>query len=260
MTSKPATNRNIAEKIGVLIGAIILLGILLSGWFPRSCPLLRQALSACPSAHLVVPLTNEEKELSRIGHEDIPGNTALFSVKSQDFRGTTDVKFDYWADLKVEKAYLQVKKNGAFSALALITHPLLVDLTWARIGNSGPPESLFQRTPTYDSIDAFKANLPPAKEVAVDTIIAQHWHLQPSQYTDIDSLSNLDGINYVMTTFVPPVSDGSWKFYNETFDTQDALVSPTGTIDWAIYKPINNSATIPFHLGTVHIDYKRMQP
>lgn len=260
MTSKPATNQHIAERVGLIIGAVLILSFMLSGWFPRSCPLLRQALSSCPSAHLVVPLTQEQKELGRIGHEDIPGNTAFFSVKSQDFRGTTDVKFNYWADLKVEKAYLEIKKAHGFVNLALITHPLLADLTWSRIGNAEPPQSLYQRTTTFDSIDSFKAKLPPAKELAVDSIIALQWNLQPDQYTNLDDLTSLEGINYIMTTYTPPTVDGSWKFYNETFDTQDAKVSSTGTIDWAIYKPINKSATIPFHLGTVHIDYKRMQP
>jgi hypothetical protein len=260
MTSKPVTKSSLAEKISITVGGLLLLAIVLGGWIPRDCPYFRQALSSCPSAHLVAPETIEQKELARVAHQDITGNMAIFSVKSQDFRGTTDVKFDFWTDTTVEKAYLQVKKASGYVFIALITHPLLTSLNWPRIGNSEPPMSLYQRSETYSSIDQFKANLPDKSLLAVDSIIARDWGLQPNQYTDLDNLTSLEGINYIITSYVPSTTDGSWKYYEQVFDTSTAAVSPTGAIDWAIYKPIVTTASIPFHLGTVHIDYKRMHP
>lgn len=249
------------DRLTVILGSLILLFVALGSWVPRDCPLIRNWIVGCPSAHVVTPQTEDQRELARIAHQDIPGNVAQFSVRSQDFRGTTQVNFLYRADYTKHVAYLIIHKAAGKTPLALITHPLLYNLDWSRVSTAEPPVSLYQRSgQTYQSVDQIKAQLPAKGQVAVDSVIAKQWKLQANQYTDLDALTSLDGIQYVITSYAPPGHDGSWLQYDQTFDVQDALVDKDGLLQWEVYVPIVQNPSQPFRLAPVHINYKRMQP
>ena len=178
-----------------------------------------------------------------------------FAVKSQGDRRTTKVTFYYWGDQSLDTMYLLSAIDGNFQPIALVTTPLLATLNWQRISYDQPQFSLFQRNGTYDSIDAFKANLPPANTLVADNIMAKLWHLRPDQYTDIDNISSLDGYNYVLTTYLPQQKDGAWNVFSEVFDLTNSTIDANGNLNWQLYRPVGPQ-TKPFYLGTVHVDYQ----
>lgn len=261
--SEPHTNfRTIQRRRDVLtitLSGIFLFGIILGGWLPRSCPLLRQWIASCPSTSVSTAQTPEERELQRVPHQTIDRDLVEFTTKSQEYRGTTEVKFTYRPDRNHHRAYLGIRVKNHQRQLALITHPLLSKLTWQRYSVVQPNITLYQRTERYPDIDHIQTSLPPAQELAVDSIIAELWKLDPRQYTLLDSLTSLDGINYIVTSYTPPLPDGSWLHYSQTFDTSDAYVNADTNMEWRIYVPDANKGSVPFLMSSVAIDYKTIR-
>lgn len=241
------------DKTISTIGGIILIGIVLSSWFPRSCPLLRQTFNACPAGPRVEEPTAEEKEIKRIPHQEVKVGLATFTAKAEKDRHTTSVRFFYRGDLKNELAFLEIRKSGGYADLAIITHPLLIDIKWSSIYKDG--FRLYQKDSTYTNIEDFLNNLPAKHQIAIDSVAAKQYKINSGNYTLLDNLSSLDQIGYILTSYTPPTKDGSWYAYDQRFDLQDAAVNNLGNLEWAVYLPNTASSRQPFLLSTVHIDY-----
>ncbi len=251
--------RSTRDKATIWLGAFVLLGIIALGWFPRSCPLLQQWLASCPSSRISTPNTPEEIENAHLPHQVIEKDLVEFETNAQEYRKTTEVKFSYRGDLSHQVAHLGIRVNNMVERVALITHPLLYDLTWTRYSTNQPNESMYQREARFGSVAELRASLPPAQELAVDEVIAKAWQLDPRQYQLLEDLTSLDGIQYVVTSYAPPLKDGNWRHYDQTFDTQDAWVDANKKLYWMIFLPDVTGGNEPFRMTTVHIDYRSMR-
>jgi hypothetical protein len=248
------------DRLTITIGGLFVLGIILAGWIPQSCPLIRQWLSSCPADKSIMHYGSyEEQENARVPHQVIEKDFVDFETEAQDYRKTTEVKFSYKGDLSHQIAHLGIRVGNQVQRLALISHPLLVSLDWPRYTTNLPNETMYQRNETFETVDALHANLPPAKSLAVDEVIAKEWNLSSDHYTALESLTSLDGIDYIVTTFKPPLLDGTWRFYDQTFDTTDAFIDSEKHLNWMIFLPDVKAGKEPFRMTTVHIDYRAVK-
>ena len=256
----PKKNRKFQDTVTLFVGGVLLIGIIGIGWLPRNCPLLRQWLSGCPSNKSTVQYaTYEQQENTRIPNQIITKDYVEFQTDSQNYRKTTEVKFTYKGDLSHQLAHLGIRVGNQIKRIALVSDPLLIGLNWTRYTTNQPNETLYQRNETYQDVSAIHANLPPASQVAIDEVIASQWGLDPKQYTPLEPLSSLDGINYIITTYEPPLEDGTWRYYDQTFDTTDAFVDTQKQLNWMLFVPDVNKGKEPFRMTTVHIDYRTMK-
>jgi hypothetical protein len=245
------------EKIFVTIGSVLLATMVLSAWVPRSCSYLRQALSVCPASKIAVPITYQDREIARIPNNIISGNVADFSIPGQDYRDTTMVYFDYLGDTAHEYAYLQVMQNGNFKNISLVTLPLLKTLDWSRTQSAEPEWSMYQKNETFSSVEALHANLPPKSDLAVDQIVADAWKLNPSQYQALEGLADPNSVSYIVTSYTPPQPNGSWSLFSQTFDLSSADLTESA-MHFRIYKPLSKTASQPFRISMVHVNFQRL--
>ncbi len=268
------------QKIIVYGGGAVLLLLMIGSWVPRDCPLIRQVISPCPGTRIAnSPETSTERDIARIPHQVVDRDLVEFSAKAQEYRKTTELRFSYRGKLDTSTAYLAMKvgtdlakePNGttvvptpsvgktAIEKIALVTHPLLFNLNWSRYTSTQPNVTMYQRNERYIDIAALQQSLPPAKELAVDSIIAKRWNLDYTQYTPFDDLTNLNGINYVITSFTPPTPDGVWLEYRQTFDLQQAYVNKDGMIEGMLILSNVRGTDPSFLLSSVGIDYRSLK-
>ena len=153
-----------------------------------------------------------------------------------------------------------MRNGNNLDRIALITHPLLVDLKWQRYSSTLPNVSMYQRTEKFTDPLELKANLPAAKTILVDSIIAKAWGLLDNQYTLLDTATSLDGINYVVTSYSPLGVDGTWRTYRQTFDFSKITVDESGSLFFLIYAPdVLQRSSTPFLLSPIHVDYRSMR-
>jgi hypothetical protein len=242
----------------ISIGGSFLALLVLSSWFPRSCPLLKELITSCPQTTDPTKLLSpSQKELNRIPHAVIAKETVDFSVPAQPNRQATQVRFTYRGDLTKQYAYLKVVERTGERNITVVNHPLLYKLEWSRISTTLPNVSLYQREASYQDIQSFRASLPPKNQFVADSIIAKEWQLTEEQYTPLDFLTSLDGFSYIATTYAPPEVDGSWYKFSQTFDLSNAFVDGiSGNIKWFLKLPGNSAdAQEPFRMSTVNVGF-----
>lgn len=254
--SSPRSSRDI---ITIWLGGSLLLGIVLLGWFPRSCPVLKQWIISCPEPRVSTGTNADEIENAHVPHQIIEKDLVEFETNAQEYRKTTEVKFSYRGDLNHQIAHLGIRIGNKVERVALITHPLLYNLTWSRYTTNQPNETLYQREVQFSTVAELKNNLPAAQELAIDEVIAKTWNLDPRQYQPLEELTSLDGIKYIVTTYAPPLQDGNWRHYDQTFDTETAWVDSNEKLYWMIFLPGVTDGKEVFRMTTVHIDYRSMR-
>lgn len=246
------------NKLVTLLGGIVLLGLFLSAWIPQPCPVLRKAIFGCPAHQAERILTPAETELERIPHQDVTEPNAIFSVKSQEYRATTRVYFYYRADLAHQTAVLRLrKKDNEFQDVALVTSPLLQNIAWPK--STEGELTLFVRNEATQPISDFLKNLPPANQLLVDNAAARLSNLSPTQYTPLEESDTLtDQIRYILTTYTPPKTNGTWREFSHVLDAGTA-VPVDGQLQWMIHLVSTTSTPDePFRIGTVHVDYETL--
>lgn len=241
----------------VSIGGGLLLLLVLSSWLPRECPLLRDLITSCPQEQDPTKLLSPTiKELNRIPHQVITKETVDFAVPAQPNRSATQVRFSYRGDLTKQFAYLKVVETTGERILTIVSHPLLYNLDWPRTSTTQPNVSIYQRDASVEDIEAFKLSLPPKAIFAADSVIASEWGLREDQYTLLDTLTSLDGISSIATTYAPPEVDGAWYKFSQTFDLTNAFVDGiTGNIKWFLKLPGNTGEGEPFRMSTVNVGF-----
>ncbi len=269
------------QKIIVYGGGAILILIMIGSWLPRSCPIVRQIIAPCPVSRIAnTPETSVERDIARIAHQVVDRDLVEFSAKAQEYRKTTEIRFSFRGDLSKSIAYLAAKvstdavsePNGktvtptpststktAIERLALVTHPLLTELDWARFTSTQPNVSMYQRTEQFETIDQLQQSLPPAKELAVDSIIAKRWNLDYRQYTPLDELVSLDGIKFVVTSYTPNTPDGGWLQYRQTFNLQNAYITKEGMIEGMLILSNVQNTNPAFLISSVGVDYRSLK-
>jgi len=251
---------NVTDKVISIVGGCFLLVLVLSSWFPSSCPLMRKVAIGCPTNDLYVPIpqTPAEQEISRIPHQTVPSSIAYFSPKSDTTRNQTSIGFEFRElDTSIHPTiYLQAKEGSSFTDIALVTQPLLASLTWSA-ATDGINYRLYEKSMTYSTIGVFMANLPPSSKLAADDVAARRYGLKTNQYQDIETLKNLDGISYILTSYQPPEPDGStWHIFRQTLDLSLATPDANGDLNLALRIPSYIPRQTLF-LGTIDIDFAR---
>jgi hypothetical protein len=239
-------------------GGSLLIALVLSSFLPRSCPLLRDLITSCPSEQDPTKLLSATtKELNRVPHQDIFKETVDFAVPAQPNREATQIRFTYRGDLAKQFAYLKVVEKTGDRVITVVNHPLLLNLQWPRISSTLPNVTIYQKEVTYSSIEALKASPPPKASFVVDSVIAKEWALLPEQYTLLDTLTSLDGISTIATSYTPPEPDGAWYKFSQTFDLTNANVDGiSGTLKWFLKLPGNSAeAPEPFRMSTVNVGF-----
>jgi hypothetical protein len=242
------------EQIITIIGGVFFFGFVFISWLPKPCPILKKALTICSTPHRVtVKQTPEEVIIASVAHQDI-SNDGYFATHAQDNRENTTVNFEYAGDLDTTTAYLAVNKKDGYHFIALITQPLMTTLNWSKIRL--PEFTIYQRTPQdFTTTSAFLQHLPPAANLAVDSGVALQLQLKPSEYTSLESLTTLDGIQTILSTYSTAYTKDTWHSFSEKFDLTDAAVTKDNKLEWHISFLQSPDPKKPFHLGTVHVDY-----
>ena len=258
---KKLPKRN-AQLLVIILGSLLLLTLVGASWFPRRCPLVKQLITTCPTGSTITldDLPPEEKETQRITHLTVDKDYIDFTVKAQTFRATTDVYFTFRGDYSKQVAFLNVRNGNNLDRIALVSHPLLQDLNWQRYSTILPNISMYQKNSRYTDPLELKANLPAAKELLIDSIVAKAWGLNENQYTLLDSATSLNGVNYIVTTYSPLTPDNTWRTYRQTFDFSQIQPDADGNIFFLIYVPnVLSVSTTPFLLSPVRVDYRTMR-
>lgn len=246
------------KKIFSTFLTVVFLGaVITSGWLPRSCPVLKKYTIGCQQKDALgnpKMISTAQKEINRIPHQKV-ATLSTFTAKAQDERSTTSVIFKYRSpdeDTKAPTAYLQFEqKDKSFKDYALISSPLLNNLKWPVVSAPNGPY-LYQRSDTKTTIDSFLTSSPKASIVATDRVVAADLKLSADQYTPLENLATLTGIDYVLTSRPPTQKDGTWYIFNRRFD-----LTNISTTDVKISGQISQDSTdpVPFFLSEIHIDY-----
>jgi hypothetical protein len=261
-TSNPPIRRipALRDRLTVILGGLFLAALVVSAWVPRDCPVLRKQIIGCPSGYVTPTLTADQQELNRYPHQPVKGGHSFFNVQSQDYRRETAIRFVFHNPEPGQVVILQLKKGDAFQDVALVSHPLLLDLSWPSVGT--PDFRLYQRNEHYNTVSQMGGPLLPAKEkLAADQASVREYGLKEEQYTPLESLTSLEGIDYVLTSYSPSYIDGAWRRFERTFDLSGYPPNSQGEIEGAVILPVYPSdQPNPFLLGTIHVDYQRIEP
>ncbi|CAN5130231.1 hypothetical protein BH11PAT4_BH11PAT4_1260 [soil metagenome] len=244
--------------ITVLLGGGFLVALVLSSMLPRSCPILRDLITSCPSQQDPTKLLSaNQKEINRIPHQVIAKETVDFAVPAQENRTATQVRFTYRGDLAKQFVYLKVVEQNGEKILTVVNHPLLYNLDWERTSTTEPNVTMYQKGTTFTSAEELRASLPSKAAFAADTVIARDWNLTPDQYTPLDEkLTTLEGITTIATSYTPPEPDGQWYKFSQTFDLTNAFVDGvTKNLKWFLKLPGNTGEGEPFRMSTVNVGF-----
>ncbi len=232
---------------------MIVLFVLLS-WIPRSCPVIRKVLIGCPTPHLAT-LTPAEQELARIPHQVITGTSATFEVKSDLERQRTRLLFTFQAPAD-DQITLYVENKGGRVPVTLVTHPLLVGLDWTRLASSQPTSSLYMRagSTSITALAGLAALKADGGRIAADAAAARAYALTSGSYLPLEQLTSLDNVDGILTTYAPPLPDGTWWDVEREYDLSSIEPSENDTLLFSLERSNTMEA---MRLGEVHVDYRK---
>jgi hypothetical protein len=196
-----------------------------------------------------------EQENNRIPHQPIATSFADFNALAQTEREKVAISFPYRGDLANQAIYLQVRTSENYQTVAVVSHPLLVSLTWPSISDTDDFR-IFQKNGQFETIDEALHNLPSKAEVVADTVAATHFNLHPDQYTPLEDLITLNGVTLIFTSYTPSTKDGGWMDYYHTANLSAATVDGNNKIQGIIYLP-NITKEHPLLLGTIQVDFNK---
>lgn len=244
----------ISDRLITVVGIVFILLYLLAFWLPPRCPLFRRVASSCSRPGSTVILSPEQKILALYPHQDIETDNAFFEVNSQSDRTNTAVHFAYLPeDLDHAVAVLQLQVNGNYQNEVLISQPLLTSLNWPKVSESNL--ILFQKTLVDQSLNDLTQHLPTPAHFAADEAAATRLGLKSNQYTPLETLTSLDGIDTILTSRPDTIKDGQWYLFTAYLNLQNVSPTSVNTLNWNIRFLAGVDDTHLFHLGIVHVDY-----
>lgn len=134
----------------------------------------------------------------------------------------------------------------------MVYHPQLQNLSWQYIESSDQLR-LYQKTPTYQTIDDFLQNPPPANQVAADLLLTTKYP-QLNQSTTLGKLIDLNTTDYILTRHKPPLKQSDTYLYQNTINTQQARLNTHNEIQWIVKTPLA-TAENPYLLGNIHVEF-----
>lgn len=179
---------------------------------------------------------------------------AFFYSGSVTKRDQTQISINYVLGGFPHVMYVDlVVGDGTGSISRLVTHPLLTTLNWEYAESNGI--RLYQKTKIFDSLDEFVAQPPDGQ-----TILADEALLITNTYKDLhakplNEFATLDGIAYIVTTYVPSQPLGNGYRYQAVLDASNALINLKNELVWHIRVP-TATPEHPFYLGGVEVHYQ----
>jgi hypothetical protein len=172
-------------------------------------------------------------------------------------RNKTFITFPYRFDHSPQTLWLTLQaKIGEPAIQRLVMHPLLHKLDWHRFETADL--TLYQRKKTYNSINDFLKQLPPAKSLMIDdpviTITGKQFPNNP--VLDETTTTIPDSVQYILTSFKPQVEKNDWFYFEATLNAETAQPNIKDELVWQLEAP-NASEQNPFYLGEIHIDYRQ---
>lgn len=143
--------------------------------------------------------------------------------------------------------------DGTQTISRLITHPLLTSLPWEYVESNGI--RLYQKTKIYQSIDQFATKPAVGKTILADEALILTPAYKGLSAKPLNEFASLDGIEYILTTYVPSQLLGNGHRYQTILDASSALVNLKNELVWHIRIP---TATLehPLYLGGVEVNYQ----
>ncbi len=191
----------------------------------------------------------------------ITGPNAFFYTKVFLDRDKTFVSFPFKPPSPPQLIWLfLVMQEGTPHTRLLISHPVISTLEWESITDDFA--TLYQKVPRYDSIDDFLSNPPTSSQTTVlmDPYLSRTNPYQEVPATAIperDDNLNLDGIDYILTTYhAPRIGHDGFHYYETTLNAQLAQLNDSEQLIWQILAPQANQDN-PLTIGTIHVDYRQ---
>ena len=152
-----------------------------------------------------------------------------------------------------QTAYLQLRLPEGLQDVALITDPLVKNLSWERVSDG--QWTVFARNGDATAADQFVSKLPAAETVAADSVAARQLRLADGSYVPLEGLKDLTGIDYLLTSYQQPQTDGSWSAFSYVTDASAAVPDSANKLTWVIRLDPTPPSNLPFRLGTVDVNY-----
>jgi hypothetical protein len=169
-------------------------------------------------------------------------------------RSQTQVSINYsMADFPHVMLLDLVVSEGSENISRLITHPLLTTLDWEYVESNGV--RLYQKTKTFNSLSAFSSNPPPGRTILADEALLLINSYKTLQAKPLNEFANLDGIDYILTTYSPSQPLGTGHRYQTVLDATSALVNLKNELVWHIRIPTATQEH-PLYLGGVEVNYQ----
>jgi len=144
-------------------------------------------------------------------------------------------------------------KDTSLPSYWLISHPELQDLSWAKISDGSI--HLYQQNPVYKTINEFLKNPPPKQQILMDDSIRRLAAYKNIQANSIDADIDLNGVGYILTTYISSeIKDGMVNYIN-TVDASAGTLTDDKKLTWFIEVP-SASESEPFYVGDIHVDYQ----
>ncbi len=169
-------------------------------------------------------------------------------------RNQTQVSINYsMADYPHVMHLDLVVPDGSSAVTRLVTHPLLTSLQWEHIESDGI--RLYQKNKSFQTIEQFASKPPLGKTILADEALILTTAYKGLNAKPLNEFATLDGIDYILTTYVPSQPLGNGQRYQTVLDASSALVNLKNELVWHIRIP---TATLehPLFLGGVEVNYQ----
>jgi hypothetical protein len=234
--NRPKTTKDNPAAIFISLIVLTLLG--LTAAFTQASP------------RTVTPQTNPRNQSPADFNEHTEN---LVNFASQVFlsQAKTQITVPFQYPEQPPVLYLVYPTNVGTALAFLISHPQLNSLDWPSTRSGA--FTLYQRQPTYSTLEDFLANPPDLDRVLADAQ-AQHDFPELQDTTGLNHPVNLDDYDFIVTNFTLPEYDNGAYYSTLVIDASNAQVNDQNQIIWAIRAPDASEAN-PYRLGNIHVDY-----
>ena len=177
---------------------------------------------------------------------------AIFKSETFPVLSKTLVKVSYIPSLKPSEIWLTLDtKDEAAPVILLINHPVLSNLDWSYKENVN--YTLFQKKPTYKSVEEFFKNPPLEETIYADPLIAERVTLTGVSVKPLSEEIDLSEADYILSTYHHSYKEGEFTVSEAIVDASNAYLTE-GKLTWALHFP-QVSEENPLQLKGVDVTY-----
>ncbi|MGI5827891.1 MAG: hypothetical protein ACOX6V_02595 [Patescibacteria group bacterium] len=141
--------------------------------------------------------------------------------------------------------------QGAELVMVLISHPFLDNLEWAAKENQ--EYTLFQKVPTFQSVEAFLSNPPADATIIADPLIAGKELIAKGNVIPLETETDFEQADYILTTYHKHYEDDGYTVADAIVDASNAAIEE-GKLTWALHMS-GVSPENPIVLKGVDVEY-----